>query len=157
MSLQDPATRQVRFKTRMDWQIRAAQSSIFSTVVWSWAERSRPGWRLYSTSEHSPLVQWQVVLMQQHGNTWFGTIQFQVRTIQIQVVTRELQLGTVWFQGQDNKFRNSESVFCPKFRNYLVINILEAHSCELWFTHEKLQFSVILELSGTNLFGTREF
>ena len=93
----------------------------------------------------------------QHGNTWFGTIQFQVRTIQIQVVTRELQLGTVWFQGQDNKFRNSESVFCPKFRNYLVINILEAHSCELWFTHEKLQFSVILELSGTNLFGTREF
>ena len=93
----------------------------------------------------------------QHGNTWFGTIQFQVRTIQIQVVTRELQLGTVWFQGQDNKFRNSESVFCPKFRNYLVINILEAHSCELWFTHEKLQYSVILELSSTNFAGTREF
>ena len=66
----------------------------------------------------------------QYGKTCFGTLQFQDGIIQFHVVTRELQLGTVWFQGQDNKCRSSESILCPKFRNYLVINILEAHSCE---------------------------
>ena len=108
----------------------------------------------HNTTDSRPRLQ---TLSTQYGKTCFGTLQFQVGTIQFQVVTREFQLGTVWFQGQDEKFRNSELIFCPKFRNYLVINILEAHSCELWFTHERLQFSVILELSGTNFAGTRDF